>query len=123
MPSKTPTVWIVQESVRRINNEWRPIHDTRSAERYGERRTILNAELKTWNPAPACRMIEQILPDYDPAWDYLMLIGSPIFGGIAMAMFAAAASEAGATHIRLLYWSSRERSYVEIPVPLADMGF
>ena len=118
---ENPIVWVVQNTLRKVNNELVPVHDTSKAEEYGERKIALGEALKPWNPGQAMPDIQKFMDEYSPSEDYLLLIGSPIYGAMLFAAAVAVASEGGNTHVGILYWSARHGKYDPIEIDIRGL--
>ena len=116
-----PTVWIVQETRKRVNGHWVPAHDTTPAETFGTRQQVLAEGVKPWTPGDVIEEIAQTLSSYDADRDYLLLIGTPIYIAIIFTIAADKAMSDGYDHMRVLYWSRREKKYTEILVPVQPL--
>ena len=118
---RSPTVYVVHDTQRLINGQLVSVHDTTPAEAFGRRKVVVGPEGKPWSPLPGVTALVDRMAGYDPMLDYILLIGSPIFIGMAFTMAATKAHEAGLTHIRALVWSSRDREYQEIMLPIRPL--
>jgi hypothetical protein len=88
-----------------------PGYNLSDARRYGELCEIFHP---TANPFIDMNALvtrcHSILQAYDPLRDYILLIGSPVFIGMAVAI----AAEYGNGDVRMLQWRGSKQCYTEV---------
>lgn len=111
LPAK---VFVIQQQMT-VNEraELAPKFDLEPAKQFGELVNLVPASL---GPQAAQDVVESLwekLSDYCDN-DYLLLVGSPIFIGLSVAI----ASEINAGRVKLLQWQGREQKYFVINVKI-----
>lgn len=121
MQDEQPIVWIAQESRRREGNRMVPAYDTQSADRYGTRKIVIPFDVGVWKPKHCEPFIKLAAREFQPASDYLLLMGSPVGMGMVFTAFIDVARETNA-EMALLRWSARDQDYevIEYTPPPAD---
>ena len=106
------TVYVVQETMRRVKGDWRSVHDFTPALVYGKIEVLFqggqNIPLATH---PIIREIRTKLRTIRPT-DYLLLAGDPVLIGIAVVV----ASQITVGKINLLKWDRATGQYLKVPV-------
>ena len=117
--SDRPTVWITNETKRRVNNAMVPAYDTGPAEAWGTLRVVLPDNIKPWDATTAVAHAASAMEDdYEPERDFIIPMGAPILTGIVFAQAVLLANDEGCSHLRVLQWDKRDRAYTEVLVPL-----
>ena len=76
--NKVGTVYVVQESMRKVQGEWRRIHDLTPALIYGKLKILIDGrQYLPISVQPVIREFRDKLRDYCDD-DYLLLIGDPV---------------------------------------------
>lgn len=101
-------VYVVQKTMRSDpqTGDLVPKFDVTPAERYGELRYLLSPSAGPWTPEAVLPELARKLDGYR-AEDYLLLIGSPILIGWAVAM----AAQASGGVVQCLQWSGSSQGY------------
>ena len=105
-----PRVYVIQQQIT-VNDKAQvvPKFDLEPAKEFGE---LINLVPPSAGPQAAQEIVESLwekLRDYCDN-DYLLLVGSPVFIGLAVAI----ASETNSGRVRMLQWQSREQKYFVI---------
>ena len=121
MPNDHPTVWVSQERNRLVNGELVPLYDLSPAKEFGTVRTILNSGLRPWHTVSAVDMTVAAMEGYNPARDFLLPSGAPLFIGIMLARAIILAEDSECSHVQVLQWETKERHYVVAQVPIGKL--
>lgn len=108
------TVWAVQNVhwVDRSDGKLKPKFDFTSAARWGEVRFLLPPTASPFSLMGPMSIMHDKLQDYDAHSDYLLLVGSPVLLGLAVAI---AADKSGG-NVNMLQWSGAKRDYLPVKV-------
>jgi hypothetical protein len=103
------TVYVVQNTHRRdrTNGTWVPKFDLSTAEQFGELEYLLEPNLQPFDLPPIVQTLQEKLADFDGLSDYLLLIGSPVLIGLAVAI----AADRTDGHVAMLQWSGQNHCY------------
>jgi hypothetical protein len=105
-----PTVYVVQETMRRIRGEWRRIHDLTPALIYGKLQFLVDGQqYLPISVQPIIRELKTKLKNYSDI-DYLLLIGDPVLIGLATLI----AAEMNRGKVNFLKWDRETSQYLEI---------
>lgn len=108
------TVYVIQEAMRKVNGEWRRIHDLTPALVYGKIKIIVTGDQHLpISIQPIIWEFKKKLKDFSDD-DYLLLVGDPILIGIATAV----ASDINNGVVNFLKWDREASAYLEIPADL-----
>jgi hypothetical protein len=109
---KQPTVYIVQEVLRRNNDgEMVPIMDFTPAAAYGNLVVCLGSGRVALAAAPTVEKLREKLKDFTDD-DFLLAAGDPS----AIAIASAVASELNGGKFKLLKWDNQARSYIQVDI-------
>ena len=104
------TVYVVQESMRKVQGQWRRIHDLTPALIYGKLKILIDGQqYLPLSTQPVIREFKTKLMNYSDA-DYLLLIGDPVLIGLATLI----ASENNRGKVNFLKWDRETAQYLEI---------
>lgn len=110
------TVYVVQDTkwVDPKDGQMKPKYDFTPAEEFGELRFLLRPSASPFNLGPAVSRLQEKLADYKDG-DYLLLVGSPVLLGLAVAI----AADYNNGNVSMLQWSGAKGCY--IPVHAKDV--
>ena len=103
------TVWVVQNVhwVDRVDGQLKPKFDFAKAERFGRVEYLLEPGASPFSLAGPLKTLQEKLQDYDARTDFLLLVGSPVLIGLAVAI-ACGPDNA----VNMLQWSGAKRDYI-----------
>ena len=103
-----PIVYVVQNTMRADSQtgELVPKFDLSPARRHGELRYLLSPSAGPWTPEAVLPELARKLDGYRPE-DFLLLVGSPILIGWAVAL----AAQASGGVVQCLQWSGSSQGY------------
>lgn len=81
--------------------------DFTAALQFGSIRELLEPTASPFDLPPVIRKLQAGLRDYTPQ-DYLLLVGSPVLIGLAVAI----AADYSSGHVAMLQWSGAKRQYI-----------
>lgn len=105
------TVYLVQDSkcVDVKDGQLKSKFDYTAAERYGNIVHLLDPGSSPFDLLPVIKRLQQGLAMFNDS-DYLLLVGSPILIGLAVAI----AADNNAGHVAMLQWSGAKRQYIPV---------
>lgn len=105
------TVYVVQETMRKVKGEWRRIHDLTPALVYGKLKILIDGKqyLPTLSIQPIIWEFKKKLQKFSDD-DYILLIGDPVLIGVATAV----ASDINVGKVRFLKWDRETAQYLEV---------
>lgn len=106
------TVYIVQDQKHvdpNKNNQLVSKFDFTPAQKYGELHFLLKPSASPFNLPPALDKMHQELQHFTDE-DYLLLTGSPVLLGLAVAI----AADYNGGNVKMLQWSGAKRDYVPV---------
>ena len=104
------TVYAVQEAMRKIQGQWRRMHDLTPALIYGKLKIIIEGDQHLpISVQPIIWEFKKKLKDFCDD-DYLLLIGDPVLIGIATAV----AADINRGRVKFLKWDRETAQYLEI---------
>ena len=110
------TVYVVQETMRKVNGAWRSVHDFSPALVYGDIQILFqggqNIPLAAY---PLIRELKSKLRNIKHT-DYLLLAGDPVLIGMATVI----ATQITVGQINLLKWDRATGRYLKVPVDFYD---
>lgn len=111
------TVYVVQNTMRYERSTGKLVEkfDLSPAAQYGELHFLLPHDASPFDLPPVIDALHEKLVDYTPHGDYLLLIGSPVLIGLAVAI----AAEYTDGDVRMLQWSGAGLCY--FPAPAFDI--
>jgi len=108
------TVYVVQESMRKVNGEWRRIHDLTPALVYGKIKIMVSGDqYLPLSIQPIIWEFKKKLKNFSDE-DFLLLVGDPVLIGIATAI----ASDINRGIVNFLKWDRETSAYVNIDADL-----
>lgn len=110
------TVYVVQNQMKHDGHgAFIPKFNLSSAEQYGQLKFLLSPTAQPFNSLGIIDELHEKLCDFKED-DYLLLIGNPCLIGFATAIAANYCPGA----LRLLQWSGKDQSYIEVRAQLFD---
>lgn len=109
------TVYIIQDQKHvDKDGQLKCKFDFEPAKEFGELKEVLHPSASPFNLEPALLKMRQVLSNYTTG-DFLLLTGSPVFIGMAVAL----AADYNEGNVSLLQWSGAKHCY--IPVRISNL--
>lgn len=108
-------VYIPQEPMKRDQKtgQWTQAFDLTPAKKYGELKTLLSHGALPIDTEPMVNNLKQSLENFTDS-DYLLAIGNPT-AMVAAGIIAASNND---NKINMLYWDSKSKEYINVPIKL-----
>lgn len=104
-------VFVVQESMRKVDGEWQRVHDLTPALAYGDLEILISGNrYLPLTSQPIIAEMKRKLHDYCDD-DFLLCLGDPVAIGIASII----ASERNFGRVTFLKWDREQEAYLKIP--------
>ena len=105
------TVYVVQETkwVDPKDNKLKPKYNFEPARKYGEIEYLLNPSSSPFDLEPVLEKLRSKLENFCDD-DYLLLVGSPVLLGLAVAV----AADINNGYVAMLQWSGAKRDYIPV---------
>lgn len=107
--SKNSRVFLVQNTkwIDPKDGQLKSKFDFTAAEQFGPIVELLEPTASPFDLPPVIRRLHDVLCGYTPQ-DYLLLVGSPVLIGLAVAV----AADYADGHVAMLQWSGAKRQYI-----------
>jgi len=87
-------------------------HDFSSAEKYGELVPVTTGNMNVFRPDRPLFQIQEVLEEFDPATDYLLLTGNVFANVLAVTSILAARFSKSLAELRFLVYDAKNQRYL-----------